>query len=158
MLLKVGKYDVASDGTILFEGNRLGVSVAFQEAQHGAKVPLLLWRDGTEVKTEVEIFVYQEDKATGTNISQAGIMDSRANASPEDVYVWKDGGAEIVLIFRDGKVVSRAIKGGVSQRVTKGDFVMIPEGVPHYITEANPQVIFIAIEFPRPRAAHMPTP
>ena len=49
------------------------------------------------------------------------------------------------------------LEGGVSQRVTKGDFVMIPEGVPHYITEANPHVIFIAIEFPRPRAAQMPS-
>ena len=47
-------------------------------------------------------------------------------------------------------MVSRAIEGGVSQRVTKGDFVVIPEGVPHYITEASPHVIFIAIEFPRP--------
>ena len=63
-------------------------------------------------------------------------------------------GGKMVETKKDGKVVSRAIEGGVSQKVAKGDFVMIPEGVPHYITEANPHVIFIAIEFPRPRSAY----
>jgi hypothetical protein len=33
---------------------------------------------------------------------------------------------------------------------------MIPEGVPHYVTEASPELVFMAIEFPRPRAAQMP--
>ncbi len=65
VLLKVGEYDLGSDGTILFEGNRLGVSVAFQEAQHGAKVPLKIWREGAAIQTDIEVFVYQEDKATG---------------------------------------------------------------------------------------------
>ena len=63
-------------------------------------------------------------------------------------------GGKMVETKKDGKVVSRAIEGGVSQKVAKGDFVVIPEGVPHYITEANPHVIFIAIEFPRPRSAY----
>jgi hypothetical protein len=35
---------------------------------------------------------------------------------------------------------------------------MIPEGVPHYVTEANPEIVFMAMEFPRPRAAQMPEP
>lgn len=66
-------------------------------------------------------------------------------------------GGRIVETKKDGKVVSRAIEGGVSQRIAKGDFVVIPEGVPHYITEAKPHVVFVAIEFPRPRAANMAT-
>lgn len=49
----------------------------------------------------------KEAKAEGTSISQAGIMDNRGNASPEDTYAWKDGAAEIVITFRDGKVVNR---------------------------------------------------
>ena len=64
--------------------------------------------------------------------------------------------AAIVETRQDGKVVSRAIEGGESRRVTKGDFIMIPEGVPHYVTEASPELVFMAIEFPRPRAAQMP--
>jgi len=65
-------------------------------------------------------------------------------------------GGKIVETRKDGKVVSRAIEGGDSRRVSRGDFVMIPEGVPHYVTEASPELIFMAIEFPRPRAAQMP--
>jgi mannose-6-phosphate isomerase-like protein (cupin superfamily) len=65
-------------------------------------------------------------------------------------------GGKVVETKKDGKVVSRVIEGGVSAKVTKGDFVVIPEGVPHYITEANPHVIFVAIEFPRPAAAPRP--
>ncbi len=65
-------------------------------------------------------------------------------------------GGKLVETRQDGKVVGRVIEGGVSTPVAKGDFVVIPEGVPHYITEANPEVIFIAIEFPRPTAAPRP--
>ena len=52
--------------------------------------------------------------------------------------------------------MSRAIEGGESRKVAKGDFIMIPEGVPHYVTEASPELAFMAIEFPRPRAGQMP--
>ncbi len=88
----------------------------------------------------------------------------RANAHSGEAEVWAviDGsgaitaGGKLVETRQDGKVVGRVIEGGVTTPVAKGDFVVIPEGVPHYITEANPHVIFIAIEFPRPTAASRP--
>jgi len=114
-------------------------------------------------------FVERADPSSITGLGYRIAVDRRrtpqnANAHRTEAEVWAviEGtgtittGGTVVETKKDGKVVSRAIKGGVSQRVTKGDFVVIPEGVPHYITEANPHVIFIAIEFPRPRAAHMP--
>ena len=61
-------------------------------------------------------------------------------------------GGKLVDTRRNGKTVSATIEGGVSQRVKKGDFVVIPEGVPHYFTETNPQVVFMSIELPRPRS------
>lgn len=48
----------------------------------------------------------KEEGATGTDISSAGIMDSKANASTDEVYVWKDGAAQIAITFRGGKVVT----------------------------------------------------
>ena len=114
-------------------------------------------------------FIERADPSSITGLGYRIAVDRRrtpqnANAHRTEAEVWAviDGtgtittGGTVVETKKDGKVVSRAIEGGVSQRVTKGDFVMIPEGVPHYITEANPHVIFIAIEFPRPRAAQMP--
>jgi mannose-6-phosphate isomerase-like protein (cupin superfamily) len=114
-------------------------------------------------------FVERADPSSITGLGYRIAVDRRrtpqnANAHRTEAEVWAviDGtgtittGGTVVETKKDGKVVSRAIEGGVSQRVTKGDFVVIPEGVPHYITEASPHVIFIAIEFPRPRAAQMP--
>jgi mannose-6-phosphate isomerase-like protein (cupin superfamily) len=49
-------------------------------------------------------------------------------------------GGKLIDNRRNGKTVSATIEGGVSQRVAKGDFVVIPEGVPHYFTETSPQV------------------
>jgi len=88
----------------------------------------------------------------------------RANAHAGEAEVWAvvDGagaittGGKLVETRQDGQVVGRVIEGGVTAKVAKGDFVVIPEGVPHYITEANPHVIFIAIEIPRPTAAPRP--
>jgi mannose-6-phosphate isomerase-like protein (cupin superfamily) len=86
-------------------------------------------------------------------------QNANAHATEAEVWAIVDGagtvttGGKMVETRKDGKLVSRVIEGGVSRKVAKGDFVIIPEGVPHYVTEANPHVIFMAIEFPRPAAA-----
>jgi S1-C subfamily serine protease len=46
VLLRVGGFNVASDGTILYQGNRLSAALAFQMAQSGECVPIQIWRDG----------------------------------------------------------------------------------------------------------------
>jgi S1-C subfamily serine protease len=65
VVLKVGKYPVASDGTILYEGNRLSAALAFHSAQHGDSVPLKVWRGGEEIDVPLPVFVYKQDRATG---------------------------------------------------------------------------------------------
>lgn len=50
-----------------------------------------------------------DDTASGTSISSAGIADSKAAA--EKTYVWKEGGAVITIIFKDGKVVQKSKTG-----------------------------------------------
>jgi mannose-6-phosphate isomerase-like protein (cupin superfamily) len=89
-------------------------------------------------------------------------QNANAHAGEAEVWAVVDGsgaittGGKLVETRQDGKVVGRVIEGGVTAKVAKGDFVVIPEGVPHYITEANPHVVFIAIELPRPTAAPRP--
>lgn len=65
VLLKIGPYRVASDGTILYQGNRLSSALAFQLAQSGDTVPLQVWRDGKEVQVSLPVSVYEGDRATG---------------------------------------------------------------------------------------------
>jgi mannose-6-phosphate isomerase-like protein (cupin superfamily) len=115
------------------------------------------------------VFVERRDPSSISGLAYRLQIDRRrlpqnANQHRTEAEVWAivrgtgtvTTGGRIVETRQDGKVVSRKIEGGESRRVTKGDFIMIPEGVPHYVTEASGELVFIAIEFPRPRAAQMP--
>jgi mannose-6-phosphate isomerase-like protein (cupin superfamily) len=60
-------------------------------------------------------------------------------------------GGRVVEVRKDGQVVSRHIEGGTAQKVAKGDFLFIPEGVPHQVTEFTPSLTMVTLELPRPR-------
>ncbi|HSH17072.1 MAG TPA: trypsin-like serine protease, partial [Verrucomicrobiae bacterium] len=66
VLLKVGEFPVASDGTITYRGNIVNLGMAVTEYQHGEKVPLVIWRGGEEVKVELPVYVLSDDAATGS--------------------------------------------------------------------------------------------
>ena len=65
VLLKAGEYDVGSDGTILYHGNRVSVSVVFNEFQHGQPIHLKLWRDGAEMELDLPLEVISDDREEG---------------------------------------------------------------------------------------------
>ena len=65
VLLKIGEYNVGSDGNIAYRGNRLQLAAAIQEAQHGAEVPITVWRDGKEVELLVPARVAEDDAWRG---------------------------------------------------------------------------------------------
>ncbi len=65
VLLKIAEYDVGSDGTIIYEGNRLQLPVAIQEAQHGGKVQMTVWRDGKKLEVSVPVTVNEPNKRSG---------------------------------------------------------------------------------------------
>jgi S1-C subfamily serine protease len=65
VLLQVGPYAVGSDGTILYQGNRVQVGTAVDEAQHGESVPMRLWRQGAEITVSVPVYVNRADRAEG---------------------------------------------------------------------------------------------
>jgi S1-C subfamily serine protease len=65
VLLKVGDFPVADDGTILYQGNRLSAALGFQLAQSGEDVPLKLWRDGQPLDVSLPVFPYTADRAAG---------------------------------------------------------------------------------------------
>jgi S1-C subfamily serine protease len=65
VLLQVGQYAVGSDGTIIYQGNRVHLGVAFSEVQDGGSVPVRIWRDGKSLDLSLPVAVNQEDKAEG---------------------------------------------------------------------------------------------
>ncbi|MBM3821287.1 MAG: trypsin-like serine protease [Verrucomicrobia bacterium] len=65
VILNAGGFDVASDGTVLYQDNRVSMALAFQMGQHGESVPLRIWRDGKAMEVKLPVKVYDADKVTG---------------------------------------------------------------------------------------------
>lgn len=64
VLLQVGDYPVASDATILYEGNRVSASAAFHEAQHGDSIGIKILREGKPIEIELPIYFNETDHLT----------------------------------------------------------------------------------------------
>ncbi|MBI3852617.1 MAG: trypsin-like peptidase domain-containing protein [Verrucomicrobia bacterium] len=65
VLLQVGPYSVGSDGTVMYDGNRVAVAAAFQTVQQGESLPVKIWRQGKEVELPVAASVYGADRLLG---------------------------------------------------------------------------------------------
>jgi hypothetical protein len=65
VIMQVGAFPVDDDGTITYEGNTVGVSVAFDLVQNHGTVPLKIWRDGKILDVELPMTVYTADDAQG---------------------------------------------------------------------------------------------
>jgi S1-C subfamily serine protease len=65
VVTKVGDFPVDEDATITYQGNTVGLSVAFDLAQNGDVVPLEVWRDGKMINVDMPMKVYTADKVQG---------------------------------------------------------------------------------------------
>src|SRR2546425_541289 len=65
VLLRVGKYEIGSDGTVVYEGNRVSASAAFQTAQRNENLLLKIWRQGKEIEVSLPMNVYTGDRNVG---------------------------------------------------------------------------------------------
>lgn len=65
VLLEVSGYEVGSDGTILYHGNRVHSSVLFDAIQHGESIALKVWRSGEALDIELPLYVNREDRISG---------------------------------------------------------------------------------------------
>jgi S1-C subfamily serine protease len=71
VVLQIGNYPLGSDGTILYEGNRVFGSLAFQLVQHGESVPLKIWREGQELNLSLPVYFYEGDRTVGNQYGTA---------------------------------------------------------------------------------------
>jgi len=81
----------------------------------------------------------------------------RAAAHAAEAELWSivDGsgaittGGRIVEVVESDETVRRWIEGGTVHNVSKGDYLLIPEGVPHQVTGFDPSLLIVTFEFPR---------
>lgn len=77
-----------------------------------------------------------------------------AHANEGEVWAIVDGSGEIttggkIIETKKGDTVDRRIEGGTVHKVSKGDFLLIPEGVPHQVTAFTPELYMVTFEYPR---------
>jgi S1-C subfamily serine protease len=70
VLLEANGYEVAADATIIYEGNQVHGGIAFSQAQHGAKVPIKVLRDGKVIDLVLPVFVNQDDRLEGNQYTE----------------------------------------------------------------------------------------
>jgi hypothetical protein len=70
VLLEAGGFEVGSDGSIMFEGNRVFGGLAFQMAQNGGKVPLKILRAGQTLNLDLPVSVYDGDRLLGSQFDE----------------------------------------------------------------------------------------
>jgi len=104
----------------------------------------------------------RDDPATPTGLAYRLAVDRRTppqraaqHASEAEIWAIVEGNGaittdgRIVDIIENGETVGRRIEEGTVHTVSKGDFLVIPEGVPHQVTEFDPSLLIVTFEFPR---------
>lgn len=122
-------------------------------AAHRAKLQEVAYANITVVE--------RVDPTTSTGIAYRLAVDrrrppQRAAAHTTEAEVWAvvDGSGEIttggkIVETKKGDTVERRIEGGTVHKVSKGDFLLIPENVPHQVTGFSPELYMVTFEFPR---------
>jgi len=65
VVLQIGEFPLASDGTILYQGNRVFCALGFQFGQSGDSVPVKIWRAGKEQTVNVKVTATTVDRPEG---------------------------------------------------------------------------------------------
>ena len=47
-------------------------------------------------------------------------------------------------------LTGKAIEGGTSRSVAKGDFILVPENTPHWFNSINGVLVLFSVHVPRP--------
>jgi len=122
-------------------------------AAHRAKLQNVAYANITVVE--------RVDPSTASGIAYRFAVDRRrppqraaAHANEGELWAIVDGSGEIttggkIIETKKGDTVDRRIEGGTVHKVSKGDFLLIPEGVPHQVTGFSPELYMVTLEIPR---------
>lgn len=80
----------------------------------------------------------------------AGPNNASVHEDLTEVYQFVAGGGTLVTggTLPDAKDRTAGIKGGLSQKVQPGDFVILPPGTPHWFSQIDGSVTYVETRFP----------
>ena len=100
-------------------------------------------KEGQAIVTE-PILQFAPYTATLEYRASAGAAAVHPNQA-EMMYVI-EGSATLVT---GGKLTGKTIEGGDSRTVSKGDFLVVPEGTPHWFSAIDSTLVLMTIKMPR---------
>jgi mannose-6-phosphate isomerase-like protein (cupin superfamily) len=124
----------------------LAAVVAKQPADRNGTISRLLQTPGYSVNIEHRVNVPQTASVHETEAELFYVIDGGATIVT---------GGKLIEPTRNGANLSstKGVEGGVSQKLAKGDFVMVPAGVPHWFTEIQGSITQMALHLPIAAAA-----
>jgi uncharacterized RmlC-like cupin family protein len=142
-----------------------GRSVAFARGQAAAPAPrkpvtTALFFDKEKVATTFAKggnLVNAPDMAVlGSHREVAGGVE--VHDKETDVIYVIDGGATFVTggkmeggkVTRPGQWLGTSITAGETHRLTKGDMIIVPAGMPHWFKEVSPQISYYVVKVVKP--------
>lgn len=103
----------------------------------------------------IQLAPYNVSLEYRASVANAALHDREA-----ELFYVIDGSATLITggRLKDEKrtnaenMTGSGIEGGVSRHVAKGDFIMVPEGTPHWFSSIDGTVVLMSLHLPRPAA------
>jgi mannose-6-phosphate isomerase-like protein (cupin superfamily) len=114
-------------------------------------------RDRNGNQTFLQLAPYNVSMEHRVNVAQsAAVHDKEA-----ELFYVIEGSGTIVTGGRlisptrngDNSTSTSGVEGGTTKRLAKGDFVLVPEGVPHWFSKIDGELTLMSLHLPRTPAA-----
>jgi len=97
---------------------------------------------------------------------RASVANAAVHETEAELFYVIDGSATLVTGGRlknesrtnAANLSGSGIEGGLSRHVAKGDFVMVPEGVPHWFSAIDGTVVLMSLHLPHAPKVAAPAP
>ena len=88
---------------------------------------------------------------------RSAVANAAVHESEAELFYVIDGSATLVTggtLVKESRtnaanLSGSGIEGGTSRKVAKGDFIMVPEGVPHWFSAIDGTVVLMSLHLPR---------
>jgi mannose-6-phosphate isomerase-like protein (cupin superfamily) len=124
-----------------------------------ADVTALIAKAKAERKGDQALLAQSMIQLAPYNVSleyRAAVANAAVHETEAELFYVIDGSATLVT---GGKLTNEnrtntanlsgsGIEGGVSRRVAKGDFIMVPEGTPHWFSAIDGTVVLMSLHLP----------
>jgi mannose-6-phosphate isomerase-like protein (cupin superfamily) len=95
---------------------------------------------------------------------RAAVANAAVHETEAELFYVVDGSAMLVTggRLKDEKrtnaanLSGSAIEGGTSRHVAKGDFIMVPEGTPHWFSAIDGTIVLMSLHLPRAKPTTAP--